>query len=296
MIPIQKGNSPDVLEGQRCRNTVEQNVAQQRFGGSHYKNNQVKEALRKAFSGKCAYCESSIAYGATLHVEHYRPKNKVKEDPGHPGYYWLGHEWNNLLWACQACNNKKGTNFPTRGSYVRFPLLNDQGRFDRSCTNPQTSPLADEHPLLLRPDTAGFRPQDHLRFEPDGSVLGLSPEGIETIKTIGLLRGLLVTARKKIIDNECHSLRVFIAAFEQNIIGEDGLRFFLRQWRERLFSDADDSSDSEFIQLRRQALIGFEAFYLAALPQQIHSIIRDLFIRDQIFKRPLWWLQQRPLR
>lgn len=83
-----------------------------------YRHNDIKDALIKMFSGKCAYCESKInhiTYGA---IEHFRPK-------GDPAFEHLAFEWTNLLLSCDICNDAghKGTNFPV--DFAGNPLLID---------------------------------------------------------------------------------------------------------------------------------------------------------------------------
>ena len=43
---------------------------------------------------KCAYCETNVTKRYN-DVEHFRPKKT---------YYWLGHDWRNLLYSCDLCN------------------------------------------------------------------------------------------------------------------------------------------------------------------------------------------------
>jgi len=74
------------------------------FAFKAYKEWDVKEALRIIFCGKCAYCETEIGASSGKNVEHYRPKGGVNGDPLHPGYWWLAHNWENLLPACRGCN------------------------------------------------------------------------------------------------------------------------------------------------------------------------------------------------
>ena len=75
------------------------------YGFRAYKNDDVKEALRALFHGKCAYCE--IRYEGSQPVEHYRPKGGIEETPGHRGYWWLAASWTNLLPSCIDCNRRR---------------------------------------------------------------------------------------------------------------------------------------------------------------------------------------------
>ena len=76
-----------------------------------WRNQKVKKFLFNSQKKKCCYCERESLIGET-EVDHFRPKSAVKERGGHPGYWWLAYEWDNLLIACKPCNNKKGSQFP----------------------------------------------------------------------------------------------------------------------------------------------------------------------------------------
>jgi len=64
-------------------------------------------ALREAFAAhshdKCWYVECRNL-GTDDDMDHFRPKGGVKEDPAHPGYYWLAFEWTNLRLSCHRAN------------------------------------------------------------------------------------------------------------------------------------------------------------------------------------------------
>lgn len=77
------------------------------FAFSVYKSEDVVDALNALFMGKCAYCESSIKAVEPTDIEHFRPKGRVAECPGHPGYWWLAAVWDNLLASCIDCNRRR---------------------------------------------------------------------------------------------------------------------------------------------------------------------------------------------
>lgn len=82
------------------------------FKFKSYKADEVKRRLEELFHGKCAYCESFYASQAPVDVEHYRPKGSVEGEPNHPGYWWLGMEWTNLLPSCLDCNRRRKQRAP----------------------------------------------------------------------------------------------------------------------------------------------------------------------------------------
>ncbi|TBA20972.1 hypothetical protein ELH66_08155 [Rhizobium ruizarguesonis] len=75
------------------------------FKFTKYKGFDVKAALLDLFNDKCAYCELEL--GDALNVEHFRPKGRVEGEPAHRGYWWLASEWENLLPACNGCNQRR---------------------------------------------------------------------------------------------------------------------------------------------------------------------------------------------
>lgn len=116
---------------------------------------ELKWHLFELFNGKCAYCETRPLPGAYGDVEHFRPKSKVDEDRGHPGYYWLAYEATNLLPSCEPCNRAlaKMTHFPVAEAHAREPTA-----------------MGGEQPLLLNPWNREIDPLEHLEFGPLGEV------------------------------------------------------------------------------------------------------------------------------
>ena len=130
---------------------------------------ELKWHLFDLFYGKCAYCESKPEAVYAGDVEHYRPKAKVVEDPGHPGYFWLAYEISNLLPSCASCNQFFGkmNHFPVSGQHAR---------------DEQSVPTED--PLLLNPYHPTMEPLKHLRFTDTGKAVPHedSPYGAASIE------------------------------------------------------------------------------------------------------------------
>jgi hypothetical protein len=130
-------------------------------------------ALRDAFAAcshdKCWYIECKNL-GTDDDVDHFRPKLGVKEDPGHPGYYWLAFDWTNLRLSCHRANRLR-TNpetGETGGKAEHFPLIDARTR-----ARSPNDDLSLEVPALLDPT----KPSDValLSFKPNGEV-DLSPQ------------------------------------------------------------------------------------------------------------------------
>jgi hypothetical protein len=125
---------------------------------------QLKWHLFDLFHGKCAYCENKPLAAYAGDVEHYRPKAKVDEDTGHPGYYWLAYSEKNLLPSCALCNqfHAKMTHFPVQGAHAH-----------------DARGIAAERPLLLNPYDKSVDPFQHLSFNEAGESMALnqSPNG-----------------------------------------------------------------------------------------------------------------------
>jgi len=144
---------------------------------------ELKWHLFELFHGKCAYCESKTLHVAYGDVEHFRPKSKVEEDTGHPGYYWLAYAETNLLPSCTLCNQARGkmAHFPVEGIHSRIP-----------------DDLLNEKPLLLNPYNKEINPFHHLEFGPMGEALArnFSPYGEQSRKFYHLNRPDLSAARR----------------------------------------------------------------------------------------------------
>lgn len=162
-----------------------------------YKTDSVKSRLDDLFHGKCAYCESFYASTAPVDVEHYRPKGAVHEDPTHPGYWWLGMDWDNLLPSCIDCNRKRKQTMPKLSAKL-LTLLEEQRGFSQGMlvssgkkdsfpilgtrAMVESSSILDEYPLLL--DPCRDNPIEHLKFYIDRAnlislVIPQAHEGID---------------------------------------------------------------------------------------------------------------------
>ncbi len=77
----------------------------------NYKHPENKQALVRASSGKCMYCESKITHIDFGDVEHIKPKAADK-------FPDLAYEWSNLGLVCGKCNNEKSSKFYTDAPFV----------------------------------------------------------------------------------------------------------------------------------------------------------------------------------
>lgn len=139
--------------------------------------------LRDLFHGKCGYCERAFEYRvATGFLDRFRPYRGAM---GHDGtidadcYWWLGFRWDNMLASCASCNRAKGSRFPIKGRRA------SPGTFGKE--------LAQEEPLLV--DPCADHPDEHLLFDVNGQVSGLTERGRVTIEVLALNRPELVRER-----------------------------------------------------------------------------------------------------
>ena len=173
-----------------------------------YRHQQVRQALKAAFGGRCAYCESFYDATQPTAVEHFRPKGEVtiagQRTP--PGYWWLASSWLNLLPSCTDCNSPRKQDFPaglplTAGKANAFPLPTEKRRARRDGEE------KNERPLLLHPYFDD--PEEHLEFVwgtgtvDDGQIRPRRIRGREsvrgrtTIEVCALQRLGLVTNRRR---------------------------------------------------------------------------------------------------
>ena len=122
----------------------------------------LTSCLAAIMKGKCWYSESKNPT-ADKNVDHFRPKNRVDEDPTHEGYWWLAFQWRNYRYASQWCNQRRvdkqhGT---SGGKWDRFPLCPGSPR-----ARLETDDYELEQPELLDP----IDPEDWklLTFRQDG--------------------------------------------------------------------------------------------------------------------------------
>jgi uncharacterized protein (TIGR02646 family) len=200
-----------------------------------YAHVEVKAALEELFHDKCAYCETPIAAGSDWDVEHFRPKGRVAERAGHPGYFWLTYEWSNLYPSCGFCNKRRKDRprwgdlqfASTEGKNDQFPLEDEATR----AMGPKDD-LSKEKRLLL--DPCEDRPEEHLRFTIDGQVVPVtgSRKGEASIKVFHL-------GRRRLREQRRSHLRALVELLEKIRKYEDGgnqaLAQDLREWVEKHF-------------------------------------------------------------
>jgi hypothetical protein len=192
------------------------------FSFSAYRHAQVKQCLELLFHGKCAYCETMYAPSAPVDVEHFRPKNSPCEELGHPGYWWIAMDWDNLLPSCIDCNRLREQIIVTQTASLaelwrtRRPANKDavqqagKGRsfpISGSRASAETRNFAKEEALLI--DPCNDDPSRHIEFRIFGdSAVSLavpaggetpSKRGAVTIHAFGLNRLALVQERTRLI-------------------------------------------------------------------------------------------------
>lgn len=169
---------------------------------SLYRDQGVKMALEALFHRKCAYCETPLSE-VGWQVEHFRPKKRVAERPGHPGYYWLAYLWTNLYPSCAPCNqnleDKPLWDDPipgeTSGKWDRFPLESEDGR-----AMSHKDDLGTESPLLL--DPCADDPEASLKYSVEGDIDSVSGDrrAEVTIEILHLKRRRLRDRRQLHLD------------------------------------------------------------------------------------------------
>ena len=168
-----------------------------KFGA--YNDDALKNELRQVFF-KCAYCDSNYSHVYDGDIEHYRPKGRVfGKTPAKPGYYWLANNWDNLLLACQHCNQeRKHEVYCTKtkekfGKADHFPLSDETKRV----TAPDQS-FADEDEVRLLINPCIDNPEKHFEYDKEtGIIIWLTEMGEKSVDTYALQRPYLVQQRQK---------------------------------------------------------------------------------------------------
>jgi hypothetical protein len=191
-----------------------------------------KTEFAAAQLNRCGYCELNVIAGHRGDVEHYAPKNDLRQFTGVPneegveidnsatvkgripalvsdvGYWWLAYDWSNYLLSCVVCNQVwKANLFPVRDAGTRA-LPPSQEALERS--------------LLLNP-FGTIDPTKHLQFNEDGSVAPrrASPYGKETIRTVGLNRAALREERRNTTELAFRNVFEANAAHQRGVAAKD---------------------------------------------------------------------------
>jgi len=210
------------------------------FDAKIYGHEQVKTALKEMQQGKCAFCESKVTHIAYGDVEHFRPKGGFRQQPedplGRPGYYWLAYDWNNLLFACQLCNQRFKKNL--------FPL-EDPAKRARN----HHEDHARERPMLIDParedpdQAIGFRSEYAFGRDPIG-------RGAATIDVLRLNR-IELSERRRDVLIRIHSLLEIVRVADHQI---DNLE--LQQWARNAEREIQRATQSgaEYAAMARSAV------------------------------------------
>lgn len=201
---------------------------------------ELKPELSKITHGKCWYTES-LQVGTDTDVDHFRPKNSVKNaiKPGtqeeHPGYWWRAFDPTNYRFSCIVANRLRRdivTNI-VGGKADEFPLWKESERAwcpDDNCDN--------EQPLLIDPCIASDVAL--LSFASNGEAIArynedekpkLYKKAEKSILLYHLNHSEFVKERTKLRDNI------------QELI-EDAMRYYKR------FGTINDNADNEHAYMR----------------------------------------------
>ncbi|MBT3168233.1 MAG: HNH endonuclease [Candidatus Cloacimonetes bacterium] len=83
-----------------------------------------KPDLKEDFNSCCGYCGSFDGFRHTyFEVDHFIPKSLFEKN-GNIEYC----QYDNLIYSCKFCNNKKGKLWPSQDENV--PIINDEGFID----------------------------------------------------------------------------------------------------------------------------------------------------------------------
>lgn len=229
------------------------------FTYSAYSDETVKEALIELFNKKCAYCETVVTTVYYGDVEHFRPKGQIAEaiPPIAPGYYWLGSDWDNLLFACKLCNSTKilriygSTVVEALGKLDQFPLHNFNHIRDHSIG------IALEEPYRLLINPCKEDPEKLISYGNDGNIFpkrtltGFPRLKVDrSIRVYALQRMDLVDERKKV--------RLSIEMQQQRVL--ENTKNFLR------FIDSNPELAAEFEVIALREMLRLKKYCDADMP------------------------------
>lgn len=282
MIQVEKdfNNASASLTSQDCKDLIKQSLID---GNAHeftnwYKKADTKQQLKLIYHNKCAYCEGKPEKTSPIEVEHYRPKKASrKKVPEHNGYYWLGYEWTNLLFACSSCNSPKSTNFPFTPTGIRLttPPLNTDGSLNTDKCKSDYRSLQREEPLILNPEVDA--PENHIIFLPNGEAWGITLRGEKTIEKCKLNReGLVVEGRKQLIDSYENRITREVNNYINRDIDYPTFEYSIKNiiidiWELRL-------PETEFSRLGFFMFDKFEIFFLRKFGPKVRKKLKAIYI------------------
>jgi hypothetical protein len=118
-----------------------------------------RNTVREKYNFTCGYCGiSEIDAGSQLEVDHFHPLKHGGTD-----------DWDNLVYACPACNRNKASYWPSFDAPPHMFLL---------------------HPIIDKLNI-------HITLLQDGNLAGLTPRGWFHIEWLHLNRPQLVTMRQR---------------------------------------------------------------------------------------------------
>jgi len=228
-----------------------------------YNTKEVKTELTKIYNKKCAFCETDPTIGSYLEVEHYRPKGKIFEDNIHKGYYWLAYEWSNLLFACRKCNGAKANHFPILGTRQMYhPTTNNEINYTDFNLNAKI--LIDEKPLILNPEEADFKPEEHFKINSKGKLISISERGKKTIEICQLNREELLLKRRLIIDELLYDIAYGIENEKSNL--NIYLKFLLNKVQRNI------NENNEYTFLYKTILYNFKELFISRFLNNVKEL------------------------
>jgi len=180
---------------------------------SRYKMKDIKILIRGLYKNKCAYCEQKVEQS---HVEHYRPKQT---------YYWLAFSWDNLLCACDDCNQHKSTHFRINGPLATLTVdLNSIKNINTLSASYDLS----EMPDMVNPEVTD--PTGHLVFSRDGKISSANARFDYTIDKCQIDRTYLRDNRKKVFDDFIEDLKEEISLTADKAQQIDAINTLVRKF------------------------------------------------------------------
>ncbi len=100
---MHKLNRPTEPTGLIQKRRIYKGIPPQKQAWKEFDKDEVREQLKTAQSGLCAYCE--VALNSKTNIDHFEPKHR---------HYSLTFDWDNLVLSCNekgSCDNRKGGKF-----------------------------------------------------------------------------------------------------------------------------------------------------------------------------------------
>ncbi len=253
-----KNTIPAGLKTDKCKKLLAdvcKKPDEHKFNSYYYGHETVRESLRNVYGRKCAYCEADPLATSSFRIDHFRPKNKIKNADSHRGYFWLEDE------STRASDQPDVQDGLPAQTWLSF----------------DESPLSDEKRLLLNPEWDQV--EKHFYYTYDGIMHWKTEKGKKSIEIYSLNRDNLIFARKKKSDSYLYDINGYLLQYsisDEKSYANKTLKQNMKSLFFKLLEEC--SQEKEFSAYGYFMFRDFKSFYVDR--DCIHPVYKELLLSE----------------